>query len=335
MPAALGSTVLEVGIGLAFLYLMLSLLASIINEMIAQLFALRARTLEDGLVRLLHGQVDKSTLDNFKEAIGRLRGTATGSTNPLDTDPVIAQVMNHPLISALSSKGHQVSYIPSRQFAVVLLDVVAHDLDSTAPDYVSQFRAAVTKMSNTHLRDALLALIDQSANDVQALRRNLEDWFNDAMDRVSGWYKRTSAKILLVIGLILALIINADSLGVAHLLWVSPATREAVVAAAQSYVNKLPTPAPTNATPTPFEPQAESLAKDLTTLQTARLPLGWMGWPTTAAEWLRELAGIVITTLLVSLGAPFWFDVLSKFMNIRNSGPVSSGSAPNDTSRNK
>ena len=157
MPA-LGSTVLEVGIGLALMYLLLSLIASVINEIVAQLFALRARTLEDGLVRLLHGQVDTSTLAQLRDAVARLRGTATGSTNPLESDPVVAELLSHPLISGLSSKGSRISYIPSRQFAIVLLDVVAHDLDPTSPDYVVKVREAVSKMSNAHLRDALLAM---------------------------------------------------------------------------------------------------------------------------------------------------------------------------------
>src|SRR5437763_10141961 len=104
MPA-LGSTVLEVGIGLVLMYLLLSLLASVINEMIAQLFALRAKTLEDGLVRLLHGATDRSTLEELKACITRLRGAATQSQSTAESDPVVARLLAHPLIAGMTSKG--------------------------------------------------------------------------------------------------------------------------------------------------------------------------------------------------------------------------------------
>jgi hypothetical protein len=44
-----------------------------------------------------------------------------------------------------------------------------------------------------------------------------------------------------------------------------------------------------------------------------QIPVGFVGW-------LVKLLGLLITVCAVSLGAPFWFDMLSKFVNLRGSG---------------
>jgi hypothetical protein len=313
------------------MYLTLSLAASIINEIIAQILALRAKTLEDGLVRLLHGQLSDQAAKDLSTALASLRKTAQV---PENADPLV-KVLGHPVIAGLSSKDGRLSYIPSRQFSAALIDVLLPGVSPAQADYLPQVRAAIDKLPEQHLKTVLRTFVDQSNDDVQKFRTNVENWFNDGMDRVSGWYKRTSSKILLIIGLFMAIAVNADTLGVAHTLWVSPATRTAVVAAAQNYVNKAPTPSQPADSKTPLEPQASNLASNLTTLETAQLPIGWVSVPSTPVEWLREIAGLILTALLVSLGAPFWFDLLSKFMQVRASGPVSSESGANDTSRRK
>jgi hypothetical protein len=50
-----------------------------------------------------------------------------------------------------------------------------------------------------------------------------------------------------------------------------------------------------------------------------------IGWPGNAAEldfwgWILKFLGCLWTGLALSLGAPFWFDLLQKFMNIRGAG---------------
>ena len=41
--------------------------------------------------------------------------------------------------------------------------------------------------------------------------KNVQQWFNEAMDRVSGWYKRWTQTILFVVGLFLVIVVNADT----------------------------------------------------------------------------------------------------------------------------
>jgi hypothetical protein len=57
----------------------------------------------------------------------------------------------------------------------------------------------------------------------------------------------------------------------------------------------------------------------------AKSPLG-LGWHPeelqgmTPSDWVIKVLGWIVTALAVSLGAPFWFDLLKKLVNIRSSG---------------
>lgn len=120
---------------------------------------------------------------------------------------------------------------------------------------------------------------------------------------------------------------NADKMMLANRLARDGALRAAIVAAADGATQKM--------------------AGDFSKVQTARqqlldeseklnLPLGWVDpkvngieapfaferIPNTAAGWALKVFGLLISALAVSLGAPFWFDTLSKFMNVRGAGKV-------------
>ena len=160
-----GSTVVEVAIGLIFVYILLSLLCSAINELLAQIFHLRSKTLEKGIERLL---TDQSIRDAF---------------------------YSHPLVQSLGSKKPgagkgKPSYIPSRVFATALLDTLAPDDAKPAGGGFSEMRKVIEDIEIPDLKKALRALFDAAEGKLDGARKNVENWFDDTMERVSGWYKR-------------------------------------------------------------------------------------------------------------------------------------------------
>ena len=58
------------------------------------------------------------------------------------------------------------------------------------------------------------------------------------------------------------------------------------------------------------------------------LPLGWDGWPDGFTNWISTALGLFLTSAAVALGAPFWFDSLSKLANLRNAGPRPTSTEP-------
>jgi len=76
-------------------------------------------------------------------------------------------------------------------------------------------------------------------------------------------------------------------------------------------------------------PPAESrLAQAIRDTNGLGLELGWKSWPTSSGAWLLTILGLLVSTLAVSMGAPFWFDVLKRFVNLRSAGEPPTPPAP-------
>ncbi|PTR17424.1 MULTISPECIES: PspA/IM30 family protein [unclassified Nitrosospira] len=212
------------------------------------------------------------------------------------------------------------------------------------PDPLGNIEAALKRMPEGHTKETLLVLVDKTRREVaevehqaEAFRRNLEDWFNDAMDRVGGWYKRWTQRVLLILATLLVLVSNADTVMLVQQLSTNDALRASLVAAAQEAVKTVPPPGGAE----PSSPEPDSSAKrDNTTIQyilqqtqSLQLPVGWSLDPKDPryfqfpefsldfAGWaFYKVFGLLISILAISMGAPFWFDTLSKFVNLRSAG---------------
>jgi len=179
--------------------------------------------------------------------------------------------------------------------------------------------------------------VKDEAKRLQKLQSNLEDWYNDAMDRVSGWYKRYTQRVLLIVGLILAIAFNVNSISIAHLLWVDRDIRDGMVTAATDYLKDHPnvdSASGQTGEPTTEKALVERMESSVNAVNAVTtkymLPVGWrhsrtqyLGWwmddpSQMAVEALVVLAGWLITAGALSLGASFWFDMLNKIMVVRN-----------------
>jgi hypothetical protein len=225
-----------------------------------------------------------------------------------------------------------------------------------------QFRLGLLGLQKTNpqLSDSVTAIVKQAegyalrADQMVATARvNMETWFNDAMDRLSGTYKRKAQVAAFIIGCILALILNVDSINVATSLWREPTLRQAIYAQAQSY--KLPATSQGSTAPGPLEDipaletQLQALnipfgwsiaAFDTHARQCALLPLkagqvwgipgqdsqgqpvckGFTNLPPDILGWLTKILGLLMTGAATTQGAPFWFDILGKLVNVRSTG---------------
>jgi hypothetical protein len=150
------------------------------------------------------------------------------------------------------------------------------------------------------------------------------------MDRVSVWYKRYVHRIILVISIVLVACLNVDSINIAQVLWRLPTERLAVATAAARQAG-------------PGDGAGQNADQVVRSISALKLPLGWtpphittvspagaksvvvstdpQHVPLGAASWLIKLLGLLLTVLALSLGAPFWFDALTRLASLRQSGP--------------
>jgi len=273
-----GSTILDVAIAIVFIYLLVSLVISAINEFIAALLKSRAKNLSKGIEALLQDPSQAGW---------------------------VARLYQHPLIQSLSPPNSKPSYIPSRTFALALLDLIA---PATA-DGARTLADLKTGMANLPqpLQRTLTNLLDEAQHDVERLKTQIEIWFNNGMDRASGWYKRKTQWIQFFLGLSLVILLNIDSVHIGRTLFaVNSPLRASLVESAKSFV------AQRGGTNRPMKDVVGAIS-------TASLPIGWSELPR-RDQWLTMILGWLITAFAVSLGAPFWFDLLNKFINVRASG---------------
>lgn len=326
------SIILEIAIGIVFIYVLLSLICTAASEFIARVLALRSNNLAEGIRNLLNDPDAQGLAKDFYK-----HPLITGFYKEGFTD----KRMNWLARSSLGKRFKidkwfwgGPSYIPSHIFVTVLLDIVAPG-STAASKTIQDLRDAVAASNNIDekTRKALLALIDNSNYRVKDAQKNIEDWFDDAMDRVSGWYKRSMQTIVLVLALVIVFTANADTIMLSNNLAQDSTLRASIVKSAEAFTaNQSLTPG-SNVS---FNETADAIG------QLKVIPMGWSKEPCTLnifnrtcntpeqqddyGGWFsRKIIGLLITAFALSLGAPFWFDILSKFVNLRGTGKPSDG----------
>lgn len=368
----LGLEMLDVVIGMIFVFLTLSLVCSAVNEIIEAWLNKRSDYLEKGIKELLS---DKD--GNVTELVGKLYSHPLISGLFRGTYGKEKKGMMSLLPAWLTNffdKGEErtllPSYIPAQNFALALMDIMANPQNNSAgppltsppvsspniitsppsaPNSLDSLWSAVSSDPNNSTCQALRVLLEAAGNDPAEVKKNIENWFNGSMDRVSGWYKRRTQAITLILGIAIAITINADAVSISNSLSHDKALRDSLVVSAGEYAKADALNQAASKTKTPaakdFKDACEKhnessglcraecldninlseckLDAEMGKIKSLGLPIGWdknnpVLVPTDFGGWLLKLFGWLITGFAISLGAPFWFDLLNKFMVVRS-----------------
>jgi hypothetical protein len=326
---------------------------TVVNEFIATKLDWRSSSLEAGVKQLL----DDPAVRKAFYSHGLIQGTAKVSADSridagADAAAAAPAAANQVVTGNAASKDHP-SYISAETFTLALLGTlnpkVPDDPKKNPKNPVPGFddvQKAITDLPDSNVKSALLANLAAADQNLGELRKRVASWFDDSMDRLGGVYKRKLKTLSLLIGLAVAVLVNADTFEVGKALWSDSALRAQMVQVAADTVKK--------GLPEKSDGSATAVAKAFQDADTTLRPLP-IGWPVdswivkifgsnvaestpassppsadrSTAEcvlgwlwWLFVKAiGLVVTGLALSLGAPFWFDLLGKFVNIRGAGP--------------
>jgi hypothetical protein len=376
---------LDVVIGLVFIFLLYSLLVTIIQEIIANKFSYRAKFLEKAIARMLEDD------DNKKSPILVRLGFQLSLSKAQQANSLFTSTFyKHPLIKYLGERPgkSKPSYLVSETFSKVIVDILRGDNISPGQEIRSAIQNTLDKatitwgnwgnsMNISHpIKPQTLLYLKSiwadSQGDVERFKEILENWFNETMDRTTGWYKKYAQFISLVIGFFIAVGFNVNTIEIAHKLEKDPKLREQIVQQADAFLKEHPNlgdelqkakdklKGDSNKSDSiaaikdslvkasqkevdryeKLKETGDSLIKSASDLVQGDLQktneiLGigissykkapcddcgcWKNFWVQVGHFFKSLFGWLITALALSLGAPFWFDLLNKLMKLRSS----------------
>jgi len=282
---------LNIVIGLVFVLLLFSLLASTVMEVIAAILSLRAKNLRYTLENMLGEKMD----DFVRHPLFRQLSFATSHRRAR--------------LSPYNLPGH----VSKETFVTIIQDI----LESGNKDALM---AQIQGMEEGEPKRMLQFILRQSGGDPAAFKAHAERWFDEVMDRASDWYKRNLKWWLFAVGLVLAAIFNADTIQMYKNISSNATVQAFLVDMATDYEAKTDTVTGPNLNLS-IEESIARMDSSLQKIESIRSPLG-LGWNevesnTTLPWWLVKLAGLLLTGIAVTFGAPFWFDLLRKMLALR------------------
>ncbi|SMD38836.1 hypothetical protein SAMN04488029_3900 [Reichenbachiella faecimaris] len=392
-----GSVALDVVIGLVFIYLLYSLFATLVAEIISTNLMLRARNLKEAINRMINDEEGEG--NSYPRIIELFNILPDNYVNNL-----INNFYDHQEVKYLGRKANlNPSAIKAVNFAKVILDKIKAVGSGTteiqkiksglerlclpegSEDYIEGTRRILGRKTAEYIQ----SILEDCQGDLEAFKKELENWFDRTMEQTTEWYKQRMQKILLIIGFMLAWVFNVDTFSIVKKLSVDQDARDQMVQLASAYVQNnqydkyallvtdslalkadtLKLDSASKALITDYNARLEALLDTKKVLEqdlaSANTVLGLGSWLPDSLmldekkriiypDWVNagvaskiigkcdsaksavtitcfqkwhylfcllfgwpRILGYFITALAISLGAPFWFDILNKLMKLR------------------
>lgn len=326
----MNSPILDLGIVLIFTYLLLSIISSTIYEAFLTLRKARGKMLKHAFKTLFFDEEWRTITSKY--------------------------LINSPTIKALKrTESSFPAYVSAKSFSSAMIGMIRNG--STDPVTIQTIRERLNSEDSLikgDARIALLNILDNAQDDYDKFIKGVENFYDDYMDRVSGWFKLKYQKVMFMISLVVTLILNVDTMHIATTLWkdqgklavmadqVSEEVKNMELSSDRKTItyNK---PDGTNITlnvvhsfdTTAISPDsAMAILKQekqhveaiVGTLTSTGIPMGWESKEAifNVFRWEPRLAvrifGWLVTALAVFMGAPTWFDILNKLVNLRGTG---------------
>lgn len=387
----------DIVIGLVFIYLLYSLLATVIAEIIATAIGLRARNLREAIDRMLNDENEEA-----KGIWSRLWDSFRLTKKP--DSPMVNNFYNHPEIKYLGSTG--IFRNPSSFKAFSFSKTIIYTLSGEGPADKLKIKERLERLRDKgsekeagrianeeigrlaeeeiifdkETAKYVLSLWDESYGDLVKFKLHLEAWFDRTMEQGLEWYKRKIQVVLMVLGFMMAWFFCADTFLIVKNLSTDKDAREKMVQMASAYIESHPRPAElysTNDTTEEYSKKLDSLLEVKRQLEKdiakANSVLGLGGWLPDTVRFLSDslgrgyyvplvdetvlnymskkpvngkvafsrgdkwvyffwlfplhFFGFLVTAIAISLGAPFWYDLLNKLMKLRTAVKQSTNSS--------
>ena len=335
------TTILQVAIGIIFVWVILAVITSQIQDWIASAFAWRSSMLEATMTQLLGDPALKDKVYGHPLIQGLYTNNGLRKPGGIPKDKfalvLFGEVMKSSTTATAGKNTDTISEntgtVAENTVTVVKdanLNKVENTLtvvENTITDVENTFKKLKNKVSDlkgenkvpdelkkfVDTLDTLLIGIEEKKDDatytITEARKRVESWFDDSMERLAGAYRRRMQIVALIAGITIAAVLNVDTGAIMTTLWKDPILRQAVVTQA----SQLQEPA---TQPGQQPPTVEEIAKNVENLSALSLPIGWSAKniPTDVNGWVAKIIGILLSGMAAAQGAPYWFDLMRKLL---------------------
>jgi hypothetical protein len=356
----LSSPFLETIISLILIILIFSILVTCVQEGYVSITKARGKMLQFAIGEILNDQFNKNfayllyqhpQVDLLKRKQGELPSYIGSEIFARSLIDLIAkestEVIYENIDGVIVKKVKLIQPIIQKTgvFAGIEMNLTQSQINN--PDLINlaqRFKLGAESLQYSDLRKLLLSFYSNSLNDtgqesVQSLRLQIENWYNSYMDRVTGWYKRKVRMNLFLAAALVTMTFNLNFITLSKNIYADTKLRNSLTHTAESMSRE----------ENPIARIQNQLTRDSLVLKDidvdalagTELPIGWKitikdvgaegkSWLGVASSYVTyffknhfkpvNIFGWLIFILTLSLGAPFWFDVLKKLVNMRNSG---------------
>jgi len=292
--------ILEFILSLVFVSLMISLFVSWIIEYWASLFNKKGILLKKMLVKLM----DQG-----------------------DANIWVHRLYQHPMIRSLSYDDKRLtSSIPSQLFSDVVTDLIIdkNPENKGGASFIERIRQGLDKLPDDDFKRIILVFLNKSV-DSNTFSKEIEGWYNEYMLRVNHAYKRLLKVPLFILGFIIAVVFNIDAVRITTDLWQNAPLRTNVAGIAEEFMGTHET--------LDSEDVSKAFFKDYS--KKMELPTGWVYEKEYYQQLkkkgndfskffygLLKIVGFMITGIVSSFGAPFWYDALGKVIDLKKTAKL-------------
>ncbi|MCG5058983.1 MAG: hypothetical protein KA714_13580 [Limnoraphis sp. WC205] len=319
------STVISIAISLSFIYFVLSLITSEIQEVIASFLKLRAKNLKEFIIHLIGESEKKDNLKITKKLYNKYLITASKSQ------------------SDYQEKIPKLTYISPNQFANSLIGILREELklDNEEEYHFDDLTKIAEKIKESPLPEKLkneIIMIARNANakvvepekQFEVLQQEIETWYQNSTEYASQLYQKKAIILSRILAFVLVVMFNIDTVNIIDHLSksevLSSTFSSTVMGVIQSsdrndYCSE-------NDEKLDFKTCMKGIEDEVQILldRVDNLPIGW-NWsdpwkeqftPLTTGKVINAITGWMISAIAISMGAPFWFDILKNLTRLKS-----------------
>jgi hypothetical protein len=282
------SQVLEVALGLIFVYYVLGSIISFVTRMILESAETRGAALEQHLKRIAGEKtVDLINLPQMK------------SLRPI-------RYKNWLGVFGARTEPKKLEKVPVSTLVEAFFDMTG--LTGRSEIDAEEMTSLVGQLPDSEAKQAMLKWINQGVTNFNDLRSRANDYFSGILTQAAATFKANARSIVIILSTILVFALGTDSIQIAKDLWNNAEMRAIATAKATMIAQQ-------------EGGDVADLNQILQSLSETNIRFTWWHLQDTFPQnsgtpWLEfsiyKLIGLVLSAMAVSQGSSFWYDLLKK-----------------------